>query len=160
MKGKTKKQGVAWGWLVFCFVLVYFVAFLGSIFTSSATGSEWYKEIRPAITPPNYVFPIVWNILFFMIALSLYFVIVSKKNLKKKYFYWFFAINLFLNVLWSFLYFGIRNPALALAEIVFLEISIGGMIYFGYFIDKKSGYLLVPYFIWVGFATILNYLSF
>jgi tryptophan-rich sensory protein len=146
--------------LIISLVIVYLVAFIGSIFTSQGTDSEWFEQTRPSITPPNYVFPIIWNILFFLIALSLYFAwINSKNNEDKRKIMLVFGINFILNILWSVFYFSLRNPLYAFIELILLFISIIFMIYVTASIDKKSSYLLVPYLLWVGFAGILNYLS-
>lgn len=150
---------IRWKVLIFSLLIIYSVAFLGSLFTSQNTNSEWYEEIRPSITPPNFVFPVVWNILFFLIGLSLYFVWIKSKKIDKKKIIYVFGINFFLNIFWSYLYFGIRNPLFAFFEIILLEISIGTMIFVSWRIDKKAAYMLIPYFIWVGFASVLNFLS-
>lgn len=146
--------------LVTCLLIVYAVAFLGSLFTSPSVDSSWYDSVRPSITPPNWVFPIVWNVLFFLIGLSLYFSWTSSKNknVKKKVAFA-FGLNLVLNVLWSVLYFGLQKPLYAFIEIFFLEASIIYLVYVTYNINKKAGWLVVPYLIWVSFAIILNYLS-
>lgn len=151
------KKRVNWKVLVISLIIVYAVAFLGGLFTSKETGGDWYQSIRPAITPPNYVFPIVWNILFFLIALSLYFVLVKSRKIKDIALV--YGLNFLLNILWSGLYFGMRNPKLAFFEIIILWISILSMIIFSYKIDKKASYVLIPYLLWVSFAAILNYLS-
>lgn len=148
---------INWKSLIFCFIIVYLVAFIGSIFTSVNTKGEWYESIKPKITPPNFVFPIVWNILFFMIALSLYFSWIKNKNRKKVALT--FGLNFVLNIFWSVLYFGLKNPFASFVEIIFLWFSIITMIYTTWKIDKKAGWLLIPYFIWVSFAGVLNYLS-
>ena len=70
-----------------------------------------------------------------------------------------FGINFILNIFWSVLYFGLKNPGLAFIEIILLEISIIAMIILTYKISKKSSYLLIPYFLWVAFASLLNFLS-
>lgn len=152
------KKRINWKVLVLSLLVVYFVAFVGSLFTSPVTNSEWYDSVKPSITPPSWVFPIVWNILFFLIALSLYFSwINSGKDVRKVIFV--FGINFLLNIFWSVLYFGLKNPFYAFIEIFFLWISIVSMIYVSYNIDKKAGWLLVPYLLWVSFAMVLNYLS-
>ena len=142
--------------LIISFVVIYLVAFVGSLFTSPNTGSDWYVNNRPDITPPNYVFPIVWNILFFMIALSLYFAWMNAKKKQKKNLAIVFGANLILNALWSFLFFGLKQPLWAFVELVFLWITILAMIYTTWKIDKKSAYLLIPYLLWVSFAGVLN----
>jgi len=149
---------IRWKTLILSLIIVFAAAFIGSIFTSSQTDSDWYNGIRPKITPPNWVFPVVWNILFFLIALSLYFAWVSSKRNKKKVAL-LFGINFLLNILWSVFYFGMKNPALAFFDLILLWASIVTLIIFLHKINKKSSYLLIPYFAWVSFAGILNYLS-
>ncbi len=145
---------INWKVLIFALILVYLVAFTGSLFTSS--NSDYYETVKPSITPPNYVFPIVWNILFFLIALSLYFSLTESKNNK---IITLFSINFLLNILWSFFYFYLQNPLLALVDLILLWFSILILIFSTYKISKKASYLLWPYFLWVSFAGILNYLS-
>ncbi|MBU4308835.1 MAG: tryptophan-rich sensory protein [Nanoarchaeota archaeon] len=154
-----KKSKTNWKVLILCLIIVYLVALIGSIFTSLNTSTDWYNSVRPSITPPNWVFPIVWNILFFLIACSLYLAWINSKNKDKSKLAWVFGINFFLNILWSVLYFGLKNPLLSFFELILLEASIVGMILITKKISKKSSYLLWPYLIWVAFAGILNFLS-
>ena len=154
-----KKKGFNLKVFIICLVIVFLVAFIGSLFTSGNSSGDWYDSIKPSITPPGWVFPIVWNILFFLIAVSLYFAWQSANNKQKKSVLIVFAINFILNIFWSFLYFYLRRPPLAFIEIFFLLISIVSMILVTWKIDKKSSYLLIPYLVWVSFATILNYLT-
>lgn len=149
---------VNWKILIASFVIVFLVAFIGSLFTSGNTNSSWYDSIKPSITPPNYVFPIVWNILFVLIAFSLYFAWISSKKKDKNKLVLVFGLNFLLNILWSFLFFTLKNPVVAFIDILLLLASIIWMIGFTYKINKKSSWLLVPYLLWVAFATILNYL--
>jgi translocator protein len=146
--------------LVLSFIIVYSFAFLGSILTLKSVNSEWYDSIKPSITPPNWVFPVIWNILFFLIALSLFLSLTKAKNKNLK---WkiksIFGINLSLNVLWSFFYFYLKQPLYAFFDLILLWLSIIFMIYLVWKINKKSAWLLVPYLLWVTFAGVLNYLS-
>lgn len=148
-----KKKKINWKVLIISLLIVYGIAYLGSLFTDT-TG--WYESVKPAITPPNYVFPIVWNILFFLIALSLYFAWIFGKQKRKIALV--FAINLFLNVLWSFLFFYLKNPLAAFIELIVLWFSILAMIIVVKKVSKLSAWLLMPYLLWVGFAGILNWL--
>jgi translocator protein len=153
------RKKVNWKVLLASLIIVYIVAFLGSLFTAPNTSTDWYQSIRPSITPPNWVFPIAWNFLFFLITLSLYFSWVSSNKKQKVKIAWVFAINFVLNILWSVLFFGLKNVKLAFVEIIILWISILSMILVTRKINKKASYLLWPYLIWVSFATILNFLS-
>jgi len=132
---------------------------IGSLFTSKNTDTIWYYSIKPDITPPNWVFPVVWNILFILITFSLYFSWIGSKNKNQKRRVGFlFGINFILNVLWSILFFELKLPKIAFFEIVLLWFSILAVILGVNKISKKSSWLLLPYLIWVAFASILNIL--
>lgn len=153
------KKRIDWKVLISSLIIVYAIAFIGSLFTSPSVDSSWYESVRPSITPPNWIFPVVWNILFFLIAISLYLAWISSSKKNKRKVIIVFGINFILNILWSMLYFGLRNPGLAFFEIILLWISILLMIKTTFKINKRSSYLLVPYLLWVSFAGILNYLT-
>lgn len=143
--------------LIFSFALSYLTAFIGSMITIKNVNNEWYDSIKPGLSPPNYVFSIVWTILFTLIALSLFFSLIkSKKNQKNKIVF-LFILNLFLNFLWSYLFFGIQRPDIAFIEIFVLWLSIIVLAYKTYKIYKPASYMLIPYLLWVSFAIILNY---
>ena len=144
---------INWKILITSFILVYLIAFLGSLFTTTGT---WYENVKPSITPQNYVFPIVWNILFFLIALSLY--IAWTKTKDKRPLIIAFGLNLLLNLFWSILFFGLKQPVLSFIELILLWLSIIFLIKITSKINKTSSYLLIPYLLWVSFAGVLNFL--
>jgi len=148
---------INWGLLIVSVVIIMVVAGVGGLFTSANTGSEWYESIKPSITPPNWIFPIVWNILFLLIAISLYLILISKEQKTKVLIA--YLINFILNILWSFLFFSQKLTKIAFFELLVLWISVIFMISLAYKIDKKAAYLLVPYLLWLTFAGILNYLA-
>jgi len=150
------KKRLNWKIFLFSIIIVYLFAFIGSLFTSSNVSSPWYLENKPSITPPNYIFPIVWNILFFLLALSLAFSYESSRNkiLALKL----YLINLILNFLWSVLFFGLKNPFYAFIDLILLWFSILSLIIYNWNISRKSACLLIPYLVWVSFAGILNFL--
>ncbi len=129
--------------------------------TMSSTRSTWYDCIRPSITPPSIVFPIVWSILYFTIAVAIAHTILAEDMTYKSTLLALYAINLLFNVSWSFAYFGWRNMPLSLFVILCLWISALSIIVLTYMsLDMKwIGYLLIPYLLWLSFATILNGLS-
>lgn len=119
----------------------------------------WYPTImKPAFNPPNWVFMPVWTLLFILmgIAAGLVWDKIKEQNAEVKKALGFFLIQLALNAIWSYLFFGLKNPMLALIEIALLWL----MIYETYLkfikINKIAGYLLIPYLAWVSFAAILN----
>lgn len=131
---------------------------VGSIFTSNAI-SEWYQYLnKPSFNPPNWIFGPVWTLLYSLMGIALY--LIWKRGLENKdvnYAVRFFLIHLIFNALWSLLFFGLRNPLLGLIEIVVLWAMIVASIVMFYRINKLAGVLLVPYLLWVSFATVLNY---
>lgn len=145
--------------LAACFIAVFLTAAIGSLFTMNEVKSSWYESIRPSITPPNWVFPIAWTIIFFLIFLALYYSWTNAGEYEKKKVMNIYGLNFLLNILWSALFFGLKNPGLALFEMALLWVSIALMVYVSYKIDRKAGYLLVPYILWVTFAMLLNLLS-
>lgn len=128
---------------------------LGSFFTISSIPT-WYVTLnKPAFSPPNWVFGPAWTILYILMGISLYLVWTSKGKLKQN------ALNLFfvqlgLNVLWSIIFFGMRNPTLALIDIIALWVLIFLTIKSFTKISKLAGNLLIPYLLWVSFASVLN----
>ena len=96
--------------------------------------------------------------MFILIAISLYFEWINSKRDQKKTIAIVFGINFILNVLWSILFFGMRNPKAAFIEIIFLWISILSMILVSWKTSRKASLLLLPYLLWVSFAAILNFL--
>lgn len=142
-----------------CLIAVYIAAGIGSLFTSKNVNDVWYLYNKPSITPPNWVFPVVWNILFVLIAISLFIAWTSAKNRKQKWKIGIaFGTNLALNALWSYLFFGLQNPAAGFIDIIALIATIIWMMAVCWKIDRRASYLLVPYLLWVSFASILNFL--
>jgi tryptophan-rich sensory protein len=146
---------------IICLLIVFLVVGgIGTLFTSNNTNTVWYSSIKPSITPPNWVFPIAWNLLFLLITFSLYFAWVNSKNKEQKNkVALIFGINFVLNILWSVLFFGLKVTQIAFIEIILFWISILCMILITRNISKKSSWLLVPYLLWVAFASVLNYLA-
>ncbi|RJR15047.1 tryptophan-rich sensory protein [Candidatus Microgenomates bacterium] len=130
---------------------------VGSVFTFSAIPT-WYATLsKPIISPPNWVFGPVWTILFTLMGISAYLVWQEgwqKKQVKDALRT--FGEQLVLNALWSILFFGLKNPLLAFVEIIFLWILIVATMVKFYRLNNWAAYLLLPYLIWVSFASILN----
>ncbi len=140
--------------------LVALTAYIGSFFTGRNTAT-WYLLInRPFFLPPNFVFPIAWTILFILIGVSFYLLLISKVHHKLRNTFniakILFIIQLFLNALWCYLFFEAHLLLISSIEIVILEILIVFTIVYFYKINRVSAYLLIPYALWVLFATILT----
>lgn len=140
--------------VVTCLVIGYFS---GMVTRSSIT--TWYPTlVKPSFNPPNWVFAPVWSMLYIMMGVAAGLVwnrIDFEKEAVKKALI-FFAIQLALNALWSYLFFGLKNPMLAGIEIILLWLMIFETYSKFVKINKIAGYLLIPYLAWVSFATVLN----
>jgi tryptophan-rich sensory protein len=156
-----KKHKFNIGVFIICLLVVFLlVGGIGSLFTSRNTNTDWYDSIKPSITPPSIVFPIVWNTLFLLISFSLYFAWTHSKNKnERKKVALVFGINFILNILWSVLFFGLKLLQLAFIEVIIFWFSILAMILITRKITRKSSCLLIPYLIWVAFASVLTYLA-
>ena len=130
---------------------------LGTLVT--VTGSDsWFalELIKPAWQPPNYLFAPVWTILYILMGMAAGYVVSqgwSKKEVKIAT--GIFLIQLVLNVLWSYLFFGWHMLMAATIDIVALFVMICFMMYLFYHIKHVAAYLLIPYVLWVAFATVL-----
>jgi len=146
------------------------VATLGSLFTTN--GMMWYDNtlIQPEITPPDWIFPIAWNIIFILTTISTLIVWnKGKDGILQKIFHrhdlvrfrWIiglFIANAVLNVVWSLLFFQLQLINLAFAEMILLETTLIALIILVWKTSKTASLLLIPYTLWVGFATYLTYL--
>lgn len=119
----------------------------------------WYPTIiKPSFNPPNWVFAPVWSTLYVMmgIAAGLVWHEMDRQRETVRKGLTFFAIQLALNALWSFLFFGLYNPLLALTEIILLWLMIYETFVQFNKVNKIAGMLFIPYLFWVTFATLLN----
>lgn len=136
-------------WLFVCFA----VAGTGSWATSSSVNT-WYQQLeRPSWNPPNWIFPVVWTTLFAMMALAAS--RVSARCGWDRSLTW-FLIHLGANLLWSFLFFYFQQIHWAAVEIFVLLGLIGWTAWLFGRRDFWAGVLMVPYFLWVSFASFLN----
>ncbi len=151
--GKLKSAGVLITFILICFG----VAWIGAQVSPGIASSEWYDQLnKPDWNPPGWLFGPVWTLLYTMMAFAAWRIwkllgfTDGKKELSL------FAIQLFLNGLWSQLFFNAQSPGLAFAEILLLLTAIIATTIFFYKKDSIAGWLMVPYILWVAFATVLN----
>ncbi|MCX6733305.1 MAG: tryptophan-rich sensory protein [Candidatus Peregrinibacteria bacterium] len=134
------------------------VGIVGALFTTPAIPT-WYNTLsKPLFSPPAWVFGPAWTILYIMMGVSLFLVWTKKdgSDTKRMALYIFFA-QLLLNAIWSPIFFGLQSPFLGLMIIALLWATIIININIFYKVSKAAALLLVPYFLWVSFATVLNF---
>lgn len=133
------------------------MAWLGGMITSA--GMDWYETINlPDFTPSGYVIGTVWTIIFILAAISA--LIVWNRFPRGRRFNWIigvFLVNAFLNVFWSYLFFGEHLLGLAIWEAGILAFSVALLIVVLRPFSRLAAILLYPYLFWVVFATYLTY---
>jgi benzodiazapine receptor len=151
---KIKKPAL----LFFSILISQLAGFIGSFATASSV-STWYVTLnKPVFNPPSFVFAPVWLTLYTLMGISLY--LIWRKGYKKKKvkkLVQFFLLHLVFNTLWSIVFFGLQNLLGALVVIIILWMMIAYLIKSFYQINKTASYLLIPYLLWVSFASLLNF---
>jgi tryptophan-rich sensory protein len=142
------------GWIL----LAQAAGVLGSVFTYS-TLDTWYIGLeQPALTPPNWLFPPVWFVLFSLAGVGAW--LVSRSDARpraKRVAFAAFGLQLLLNVVWTVTFFGANGIAPGLVAIVALWLAVLVNVVANGRVDWRAGAALVPSLLWVGFATYLNY---
>lgn len=132
---------------------------LGAIaggFTSQAV-PDWYASLnRPSFSPPNWIFGPVWTTLYILLGISLYLIWKQTPSKERNNALIIFSIQMFLNFIWSFVFFYFNQIGLALIVIIGLWLSIILMLNRFYKIKPLAAYLNLPYILWVTFASVLN----
>lgn len=133
------------------------VGILGSVFTISAIPT-WYATLnKPSFAPPNWIFGPAWTTLYLLMGIAFYLILEQdQKKPKVKTAVRFFLVQLGLNFIWSPVFFGLRSPFLGLIIIILMWTMIVLTIWKFYSLSKPAAYLLIPYILWVSFATMLN----
>jgi translocator protein len=147
------------GQLALCIGICLLFAFGGSVFTPEQ-GSEWYYQVlqKPSWNPPDWLFPPVWTLLFILMGTALWLVVregFDRPGVKSAASL--FALQLILNLGWSAAFFGLQSPLLGFVEILFLWAAIAATIVRFYALSRLAAWLLVPYLLWVSFASYLNF---
>ena len=139
------------------FVGCVLIALLPGVIGSAFAPDAWYSSLeKSSLTPPGWVFPVAWTALYLMIGISLYAFLVSADGERRPALV-VFGIQLVLNGAWSWLFFGLHEPGLALVDIALMWLSIlATIVKFGRESKLAAG-LLVPYLLWVSFASYLNF---
>lgn len=144
--------------LVVAIFLCELAGVIGSIFTMPSIGT-WYASLsKPWFTPPSWLFGPVWLTLYLLMGVSLYLVWMKdngSKHVKPAVIV--FGVQLLLNTLWSFLFFGLRNPLYGFICIAAMWLAIVATIIKFYKVSRTAAMLLIPYIAWVTIAAALNY---
>lgn len=146
-----------WIGLIVFVVGCFAVAWIGSAVTMPKI-DDWYAGlVKPDWNPPAWIFGPVWTVLYLAMAVAAWLVWRQDGWVGAKWPLTLFGVQLFLNLMWSFLFFGLKSPGLAFAEILLLWIAIAATTATFWSRSKWAGLLFVPYLAWVTFAAFLNF---
>lgn len=146
--------------LIISLVLPQLAGIVGSLFTTPVI-STWYATLqRPSFSPPNWLFGPVWLLLYILMGISAYLIWQKfEQNKTARAALFLFWIHLIFNASWSIIFFGLQNPGLAFINIIIIWLLIIALIVKFWKINLWAVYLLIPYLLWVSFASILNYFT-
>ena len=143
---------------IICIAIPLGIGFLGSTFTMGSV-KTWYTTInKPSFNPPNWLFAPVWTTLYILMGIASFRVWQKRKT--NEWFHWaviIYILQLAFNLMWSYIFFELHQLGVALIEIGFLLLLIIINAFIFYRFDKTAGWLFLPYFLWVIFATYLTY---
>jgi tryptophan-rich sensory protein len=152
MNAVKKYSGLA-AWIVTCFI----AAAIGAFFEPGI----WYEALeKPIWTPPNWIFPIVWPLLYTLMAVSAWLIWTEFGFQQARQALMWFGFQLILNAAWSWLFFGEHLIGTALGEILLLWIAILFTMMLFWKKNKVAGWLMLPYLLWVSYASALNFAIF
>jgi len=140
--------------LLVSFLICFLVAAIGSKLTAMGIDSWYPTLVQPLPPPPGWVFSLVWGLLYALMAISLWIVWCKRGGTSA---YWIFGLQLFLNLFWTLLFFVLHLLWFAAVEALLLWISIGLMMIIFHRTSRLAAWLQLPYFLWVGYATLVTF---
>ena len=154
---EARRERAPWfsGVVLLAWLLVTFCAPALAVF---GMPGEWYAGLaKPSWNPPSWVFGPVWSVLYTLMAVAAWLVWCRGGWRAQGRPLGLYLVQLVLNAAWSPLFFGFHRPGLALIDIILMFIAIAATMLAFFRVRTVAGLLLVPYLIWVGFASILNF---
>ena len=140
--------------------ILTFLVFLGATFAAASTGAlfppgDWYAGLdKPSWTPPNWLFPIAWTVLYIAMAVAAARIAALPEN-GLALAIW--ALQIALNAIWTPYFFGLRRMDLAMVVILCLWLAVAGTLATFLRLDAVAGWLIAPYLVWVSYAAALNF---
>ena len=146
---------IQWKKLLICIAIPLGVGGLSALLT--AGNMALFEEVnKPPLSPPGWLFPVVWTILYILMGIALYIVITHREHKRIRLPVISFGVQLFFNFFWSIIFFNMRAYLFAFIWLILLWVAIAVNIILFCNVDKRAGKLLIPYILWVTFAGYLN----
>ena len=142
-------------YILVAILICFGVGYSASIFQAESLTSWYPTLVKSELTPPNYVFPIAWGIIYLCSGLSIG-LIWNKREMLDSGIGWIFILQLVFNFAWSFLFFYLQDPFSGLIDLILLDLTVLFYVVTCYRVNKLSAWLFSPYIIWLMLATYLN----
>ena len=146
---------IDWFQLLTIILIAELVGVLGSLLSGN-TGEIYTSLIKPPLSPPGWLFGVVWPVLYLLMGIAAYLIYQAPQTLERQKATAFYWIQLFVNFLWPIVFFRFEWYWIAVIIIILLDILVSITARLFYKINKAAGYLMIPYLIWILFATCLN----
>ena len=144
---------IQWKRLILCIAIPLAVGGISALLTSS--GMKTFQALnKPPLSPPGWLFPVVWTLLYILMGIASYLVLTSGKPSRSAL--TFYGLQLLFNFFWSIIFFNLERYLFAFVWLIALWILIFITTVLFYKISKPAGYLMIPYLLWVAFAGYLN----
>lgn len=146
---------INWFQLLVIVLTTVLIGLLASLFSGN-TRQIYTSFIKPPLSPPGWLFGVIWPVLYLLMGIAAYIIYQTPQTPdrnKATTLYW---VQLFVNFLWPIIFFRFEWYWLAVIVILLLDVLVIMTMIWFYRIDKRAGYLLIPYLIWILFATYLN----
>jgi translocator protein len=153
------KEGLMPSWA--SYDMLTFIIFLGLVAGAAFFGGQWgakdwYRSLsKPSWTPPDWLFPIAWTLLYTFIAIAGW-QVWDTPNEKRTTLLALWGVQLVLNAFWSFFFFGRRDMRMALVDIIGMWLAIAAFILIAWPVNQFAALLFTPYLVWVSYAAALN----
>ncbi len=146
---------IQWKKLIICIAIPLAVGGLSALLTRNSM--ETFNRLnQPPLSPPAWLFPVVWTILYVLMGIASYIVLTSGKPYRAQTALTLYGIQLFFNFCWSIIFFNWEMYLFAFIWLLIMWVLIILTTMLFYRIERKAGYLMIPYIVWVTFAAYLN----
>lgn len=142
--------------IVIPIIVCFLIGYVASLFQAESIKTWYPMLIKPSITPANYIFPIAWGIIYFLMGVSIGIILNKPKSENRRILVLIFSLQLLLNFTWSIMFFYLQSPLLGLMNILLLYAVVLLYIVKAFRYSFVSSLLFTPYILWLTLATYLN----
>lgn len=146
---------INWFQLIIIVLITELIGLLGGLFSGNIE-QTYTAFMKPLLSPPGWLFGIIWPVLYLLMAIAVYIIYQTPQTPERKKATTLYWIQLFVNFLWPIVFFRFEWYWISVAVILLLDVLVLMTTIWFYKIKKVAGYLMIPYLLWIIFATYLN----